>query len=227
MAMYCNIDINSTVTPFLNSLSENENFSQEMLYPFVDMYKDTPVTDILFCIFSQYSATDTEFWSTYADKYLQTVDNGEVVDYKDFYKGIYKINKEYGTDPYDVWIKRCKEIGKKAWLSVRMNDCHVQSWLKSEFFYKAKENGWLLGKKYGYFGECLNYKISEVRTMMLDYIKEQINRYDADGIELDFMREIYCFDYIDDNLNECIEIMNDFIRKIKSIVKSDRSHVVL
>ncbi len=220
MSMYCNIDINSTCTPFLNNLSEKEGFSKEMLYPFVDMYKDTAVTDVLFCIFSQYSATDTELWFTYADKYLQTVDNGEEVDYKEYYKGIYKINKEYGTDPYDVWIKRCKKIGKKPWLSVRMNDCHVQSWLKSEFFYKAKENGWLLGKKYGYFGECLNYKISEVRKMMLDYIDEQINRYDADGIELDFMREIYCFDYIDDNLNECIEIMNDFIRKIKSIVSN-------
>ncbi len=218
MAMYCNIDINSTCTPFLNNLAEKASFSKEMLYPFVDMYKDTPVTDVLFCIFSQYSATDSKVWSTYADKYLQTVDNGENVDYKDYYKGIYKINKEYGTDPYVVWIKRCKEIGKKAWLSVRMNDCHINSFLKSEFFYKAKENGWLLGKKYGYFGECFNYKIDEVRKMMLDYINEQIDRYDADGIELDFMREIYCFDYMNENIAECIGIMNDFIRKVKSIV---------
>ncbi|MBR5157128.1 MAG: hypothetical protein IKW59_05105 [Clostridia bacterium] len=218
MTMYCNIDINSTVTPFLNGLSEKESFSKEMLYPFIDMYKDTPVTDVLLCIFAQYSATDTKYWSTYADKYLQTVDNGETVDYKEYYRGIYKLNKEYGTDPYDVWIKRCKEIGKNAWISVRMNDCHVQSWLKSEFFYKAKENGWLLGKKYGYFGECLNYKIGEIRKMMLDYIKEQIERYDVDGIELDFMREMYCFDYIDDNMDECIKIMNDFIRDVKSIV---------
>ena len=29
---------------------------------------------------------------------------------------------------------------------------------------------------------------------MLDYIKEQLRRYDPDGLELDFQREITCFD---------------------------------
>jgi len=37
-------------------------------------------------------------------------------------------------------------------------------------------------------------------------------------LELDFMREMYCFDYLNDNREECISIMNGFISDTKDIV---------
>ena len=49
--MYSNIDINSVCTPFLNKIAYESDFNKEKLYPLVDMYNDTFVTDILFCIF--------------------------------------------------------------------------------------------------------------------------------------------------------------------------------
>lgn len=218
MKMYSNIDINSVCTPFFNSVAESESFSEELLYPLVDMYRDTFVTDILFCIFGQYSAVDSSVWTTYADKYLQTEAEGKPVDYKEKYHGIYKINKEYGVDPYAVWFRRCWDIGIHPWISLRMNDCHHNDFLKSEFYYEAKKNGWMIGEDYGYFAECFDYSVEIVREKMLSYLKEQLLRYDVFGVELDFMRDIYCFDYLHADMTQCVGMMNDFMREAKKIV---------
>ena len=217
--MYCNIDIDSVCTPYLNAVSEKECFDKKMLYPLIDMYKGTFVTDILFCIFCQYSASDSAHFTTYERKYLQKELNGEKVDYTEEFRGIYTLNKKYNTDPYKVWIERCRELGINPWISIRMNDCHKQSFIKSDFYHEALKKGWLLGEKYGYFWDCLNYKYDIVREKMLGYIEEQINKYDVYGIELDFMHDIFCFAYLDDDNEECIDIMNNFMRKAHAIIK--------
>lgn len=225
--IYMNIDINSCTTPYLNKVSKEENIFEATLYSYMDQYANSGITDILIDIFCQYSATDSEIWTTYADKYLQKTENGIEVDYTDKYKGIYKFNKVCGIDPHKVWFKRCWELGINPWISVRMNDCHCPEeeacFLRSDFFYEAREKGWMVGEKYGYFRYCYDYAREEVRQKMLDYIEEQINRYDVYGIELDFQREIVCFDYL--NNKNCAEIMNDFMRKAVKIIKNaEKTH---
>lgn len=216
--MYCNIDVDTVCQPYFDKVLQQADFDKQLLYPFVDAYKDTCVTDILFNTFTQYSATDSLVWTTYADKYLQKELDGKPVDYSKRYEGIYTINKKYNTDPYKIWIDRCKQLGINPWISLRMNDCHKDAELKSVFYYEAVKNNWVIGDKYGYFWECFDYKYEIVREMMLLYIEEQINIYNVYGIELDFMRDIYCFDYIDDNNDECVAIMNDFFRDVKKII---------
>lgn len=216
--MYSNIDVDSILQSFLNSAADVETFSEELLYPIVDLSRDTAVTDVLLAIFGQYSATDSQVFTDYADKFAEQEYDGEVVDFSERYRGIYKLNKEYGVDPFRVWIRRCREIGIRPWITIRMNDCHPDACLKSRFQLLARENGWLLGEKYGYFGNCLNYNVPEVRETMLRYIEEQLLRYDVHGIELDFMREIYCFRYLDEDMGVCTEIMNGFVRRVKAIL---------
>lgn len=217
---YSNIDINSAVTPFLNRAAGEKSPCRETLYPFVDVYRDTQVTDVLFDIFCQYSNTDSRIFSDYAYKYAQKTENGQPVDYHDFYTGLYAFNKEYGIDPYAVWFDRCRQNGIRPWISIRMNDCHCPddetSFLRSDFFYKARANGWCVGEKYGYYRWCFDYSVPEVRDMMLAYIAEQTERYDVDGLELDFSREIICFDYPD--CPDRVEIMNGFMREVKKTV---------
>lgn len=219
MAVYSNIDINSVCTPIFNQAADAKEFSEELLYPIVDLYRDTFVTDVLFCIFCQYSAVDSEIWTDYEDKYLQTEAEGKKVNYREQYRGIYKINQEYGVDPYAVWIRRCWELGKNPWISLRMNDCHQKDFLKSEFYYEAKKNGWMIGADYGYFSDCFDYQIDLVREKMLSYLKEQLMKYDVFGVELDFMREMYCFDYLHADMKQCVAVMNDFMRETKKITQ--------
>ena len=77
----------------------------------------------------------------------------------------------------------------------------------------------MIDDEYGEFHYCLDYKAPEVRQLMLDYTREQLLRYDVDGIELDFMRELYCFDYLHEDTDEIVGIMNDYMRETADIVK--------
>jgi len=223
---YTNIDINSVVTPFLAEAAEDVKAGKadavSVLYPFVDVYAGTQITDVLFDIFCQFSNTDSTVWSDYGYKYGQTVENGISVDYRDRFEGIYTFNKGFGTDPYSVWFDRCRQRGLHPWISIRMNDCHCPDetacFLRSDFFYEARAKGYMVGDDYGYYRYCFDYAKAEVRKRMLAYISEQLTRYDVDGIELDFSREYICFDYV--NNRDAINIMNGFMREAKRLVEN-------
>jgi len=214
-----NIDINSVNTPFLNEAAEKEPFTEESMYPFVDQYGDTQIKALAFDVFCQYSATPSKIWTDSIALHDRRTENGVEVHYDRYeYKGIYQWYA-HGIDPYDVWFRRCRQRGMEAWLSVRMNDCHCPDetacFLRSDFFYEAREKGWMVGDAYGYYRYCFDYAVPEVRRRMLDYIAEQLDRYDVDGLEMDFMREIICFDY--QNCPDKVEIMNGFMREAARI----------
>ena len=225
--LFLNIDINSVTTPFLNAVAEFDSPTAEDLYPFMDIYLNTQITDVLINNFCQFSLTPSKVFSSSSDIYLRTVENGVPCDHKEKHKGIHKLLTEYGLDAYGIWVDRCNQTGLKPWMTIRMNDCHcpddITCFLRSDFFYEARDNGWNIGKQYGYYRYCFDYAVPEVRQKMLDYIEEQLDRYDVGGLELDFMREPYCFDYI--NNKNCIPIMNDFIRNVKKIVtEAEKKH---
>ena len=216
-----NIDINSSITGFLNDVSKRENVTEPDLYPFVDCYRDSQVTDVLICGFCQFSQTPSLVFSDFAFKCGQKTENGVSVDYTNWFGGNTILHTKYGIDPYDVWFRRLKTLGIRPWLSVRMNDCHCPDeeacFLRSEFFYEAREKGWMVGPEYGYYRYCFNYAVPEVRAKMLAYLREQLTRYDVYGLELDFQREIICFDYLHDP--ECHKIMTAFLREVRALVK--------
>lgn len=222
--MYVNIDINSRCTPFFDTLLNKETVTRQDVTSFLDRYSKTNITDLFFCIFCQYSATKSNIFSDYAKKYEQKTENDFSVDYTEQHGSLYTLNKKYGLDPYKIWFEECMQRGINPWLSIRMNDCHHPnndfSFLRNDLFYEAKENGWMLGDQYpGGAKICLNYEIPKVRLMMLDYIEEQLNQYDVYGLELDFMREIHCFDYLNAKNEQYIELMNDFIRQVKKLTQ--------
>lgn len=220
-SFYSNIDINSTVTPFLNHAADNSDGRREALYPFVDIFGKTAVTDILLCVFCQYSAVPSEVFTDAVSRFHAVTENGRPVDYSEQYKGIAAWYEIYGIDPYRVWIDRLRETGRNAWLSVRMNDCHCPDdetcFLRSDFFYEARKKGWTVGDRYGYSRYCFDYAVPEVRSRMLRYIREQLFRYFPDGLELDFLREPVCFDYI--SRKDCAVLMTGFMREVRQAIK--------
>ena len=220
--LYMNIDINSYVCPFLNTVLEQENVYPEMLWPFVDVYRSTQVTDVLFDIFCQLSATPSSHIGTLGELCRWGAGNGIEDSFLDFHHCYQQIYDRWQIDPFQVWIDRCRENGQNPWISVRMNDCHPFALLEHEkidsFLKKAVQNGWTLGDDYGYYGKCYDYSVKEVRDLMLSYICEQLSRYDVYGIELDFMRECQCFRYLTADMKACTEIMNQFMRDVKQIV---------
>jgi|GEM_PF-380823 len=207
---------------FWNTLADNGAFDEDSMNAYVMQYADSGVADLLFNIFGQSSDTPTDVLTFRGSLYGQTLQNGESVDYSN-YRGLSEIYNVQKKDIFAVWINKCREVGIRPWISLRMNDCHdpdeTTSQLRGEIFYTAEENGWTIGEEYGYYRHCLNYAVPEIRQLMLDYTREQLLRYDVYGLELDFMREIYCFDYKNADTDEIVGIMNDYMRKTASIVK--------
>ncbi|MBE6542357.1 MAG: hypothetical protein E7672_07920 [Ruminococcaceae bacterium] len=199
---------------------ENGEFNEECLYSFVDQYTGTQVKALMFSVFAQASETPSKVFSDFESLYNREIENGTRVNYKKIYYHIHKCLTEYGIDVHDVLFRRCHEKGIEPWLSVRMNDCNGPREntlsIRSDFFYEAKKKGWLIGilPRHGlHYHYAYNYAVPEVRQQMTAYIQEQLGRYDVDGIELDFTREIICFRYMECP-NKC-ELMTEFIRKIK------------
>lgn len=213
---------------FFNELAENGTFDDVDMNAYVDQYAGTGVTDIMFNIFCQSSDVPSGVMTFRGDLYGQTEQNGNPVDYGN-YVGLNEIYNVQKKDIFATWFDACRKNNINPWMSLRMNDCHdpekETSQLRGELFYTARENGWMIGEEYGYFRNCLNYAVPEVRRLMLDYTREQLLKYDVYGLELDFMREIYCFDYLHADNEEIVEIMNGYMRDTALIVKeAEKKH---
>ena len=207
---------------FWNRLAEEGAFDDDSLNEYVMQYADSGVTDVLFNIFCQSSDTPSEVMTFRGDLYGKTDQHGNPVDYGNYY-GLHEFYNVRRKDIFAVWFDKCRAVGLRPWITLRMNDCHdpdeAASQLRGELFYTAEENGWTIGEAYGYYRHCLNYAVPEIRKLMLDYTREQLLRYDVYGLELDFMREIYCFDYVNADTDEIAEIMNGYMRDTAAIIQ--------
>ncbi len=172
--------------------------TETVLREFIYQYKDTAVTDFVMNVNGTVSTFPSQILESFCDKYLSKEENGFAVDYSDTYaKYAYKLFEKDQLDMYSIWLETLREIGISPWISVRMNDCHDclenTSIRKSSQMEKHPEWWRTPYRTPDYFGKCLNYALPEVRQMMLDYISEVLERYDVDGLELDFMREMTLF----------------------------------
>ncbi len=99
-----------------------------------------------------------------------------------------------GVDYPARTIQRCRHHGISPWISLRMNDVHENNNLDHPFhsaFWRRPE---LFRQGHpGYFARALDYAHAEVRDHYRALIVETLERYDLDGLELDFMREPYLF----------------------------------
>jgi len=166
------------------------------LNAFIDQYAGTQLTHF----FMNPNAMRTSFRSKVWDNIWRSSDPAPGIASGRFPKAgsrwvlnTYRLDKQ-GIDPYAVWIARCRKHGISPWISMRMNDCHendnVKSYLHSELWVKHPEY-WRGGT--GYFARCFNFGIRAVYEYHMALVREYLERYDLDGLELDWMRECFCF----------------------------------
>ncbi len=197
---------------------------REEIQKFLLQYKGSQVTDFIFNLNASLSYTPSKILQTCFDKYLQKEENGVPVDYTDSYlETAYRIQIVQGIDLYGEWIRLCREIGIRPWLSFRLNDCHDNlqpaGLRSSDYFHEAQRKGLARVRHRppeDYYDRCLDFKKGEVQERLLAYIEEQVNRYDADGVELDWMREMFCF--VPGEEEQGREILNEFTRQVRRIL---------
>lgn len=100
-----------------------------------------------------------------------------------------------GFDCFKVWCEYGRSKGISVWISQRMNDVHNvdEPWniRTNRFWYERPDLRRSGGRKYpkgGWTIQAFDYAKPEVRDFQFGIFKELVDRYDADGFELDFMR---------------------------------------
>ena len=168
---------------------------------FILQYKDTQITDFFVCLGASGTWYDSQKTGNIMDTYRRWVaegktDENETNTVVSSVALVEKFYRDYGTSLQAVWIDTLREIGIHPWVSIRMNDIHEagaeESILHSDFFRKNRDKNRVSHREpAGYYDYALDYMFEEVRAHYLTVIEEALSRFDAYGIELDFMREIF------------------------------------
>ncbi len=133
-----------------------------------------------------------------------------------------------GVDYSARVAKRCRHHGISPWISLRMNDVHYNNnlehpfhsefWRKPELFRQGDP---------GYYARALDFAHPEVRDHYRALITETLERYDIDGLELDFLREPYLFSKGKEQQGR--QILTEWLRDIRTLVDAAakrRGHAV-
>ncbi|MEO6876492.1 MAG: hypothetical protein ABI222_16880 [Opitutaceae bacterium] len=134
------------------------------------------------------------------------------------------------TDAGVDWLaetsRACRQRGVAPWVSIRMNDLHGHRDFTGSFFnhplLKVRENRLSHSTYPGMSGDLtyrqgLNYELPAVRAMMLAQIREVVEDYDFDGLELDWWRQPLC---CEPNASaQTIAMMSDWFREVRSLTQ--------
>ena len=140
---------------------------------------------------------------------------------------------EAGLDPYKVWIDRCREKGISPWLTMRMNDIHSvdepDNFMHSSFW-RTHPECWRVpnGSAGPWSNRAMNYAHAAVWEHQMAFVRELLERYDPDGLELDWMR--FGYHLTPGREREEGAILTDFVREVRSLTtdwSEKRNHPVL
>jgi hypothetical protein len=102
-----------------------------------------------------------------------------------------------GIDVYARWIAAARRRGISPWLSMRMNDVHntddEASYIHGEYWRAHPELRRVSYRFAGLTDRAFDYGRAEVREHHMKLVRELAERYDFDGLELDWMRFGYHF----------------------------------
>jgi hypothetical protein len=123
-----------------------------------------------------------------------------------------------GKDPFRMLLERARERGIEFWASLRMNDTHYKDHVFNpfieQFYYDNLHN--LVGEPEGRKNTEFDYRKTVVREHYLALLGQTVERYDVDGLELDFTRN--CVFFPQDHPEECAPVMTQFVREVRGLL---------
>lgn len=142
------------------------------------------------------------------------------------FMNLYQDLLDAGVDWVAEAAKACRRRGISPWVTVRMNDFHGHKNIQGSYFnVPLLKNPAMQLKRSGYsptmhepgYREGLNFEKREVRDLMFAQIKELVEDYDFEGLELDWWRQPLCCE--PGATPETIAMMNDWFRKIRALTQ--------
>ena len=156
----------------------------------VDVHANAKVDILSLCFFARYStgmprSQTAQTWKPTPDLFPRPANNH-------LYNALQKLGNR---DRMQIVIDQCHSRGIQCIGNLRMNDRHRVTAYVKELYRRHPE--WRLKSPAGAFSERkggLNFKYRGVREHLLAFTAELLERYDVDGIELDYMRMCHMFE---------------------------------
>jgi hypothetical protein len=197
---------------------------------FVDQYANTHVRELLFspnCMRTNYTTkVGTPIWYGYQpdgpddQPLLHAVAPASRKFVRKWIHSAWQADRE-GLDVYTRWLNRARQKGMGAWLSMRMNDIHevdkLDSPLHSEFWRQHPEFRRTSYRFAGWADRAFDYAHPEVYNYHFAMFRELVERYDFDGIELDWMR--FGFHFRPGHEREGCAILTRFMSEARALLR--------
>ncbi len=205
-----------------------EAMTLEGLHQFIDQYAGTAVTHL----FLNPNAMRASFRSRTRDAIWDPVEGQEP---QELWPQNAKRLAESDLDPYTIWIQRCREKKISPWLSMRMNDVHSvdepNNFMHSTFW-RTHPEFWRVphGSASPWVNRAMDYSHAPVREHHLTFVHELLERYDPDGLELDWMRFGYHLTPGTEQQPEQKDILTQFVREVRASTErwsQQRGHQIL
>jgi hypothetical protein len=195
----------------------------------VGVFAGTPMNTLFWCMGNGHLFHhDTEVGDKYGED-METVNTASVWIRREHFKQLIR----EGHDIFQGMVEEGHKIGIEVFASFRMNDFHDSRYPDSLGPFKKEHPEYLLGDSVDVYEQyslgvntpkvslphkfsvrtCMNYAIPQVREFRMNVMRETVDKYDLDGVELDWSRAPWAFKPGEELRN--IEIMNEFTREIR------------
>jgi hypothetical protein len=150
-----------------------------------------------------YKRGDRSFFRAHADaSHIPEQQLDSWLDKMTAFHNLYLDLADAGVDWLRESSKACRQRGISPWVSVRMNDTHGVENPASHFNCELYRNPamQLSGRVPDPQAppnprwKALNYAKTEVRQFMMSHIREYLEDYDFEGMELDWLRDPHCLE---------------------------------
>ncbi|MBI3922240.1 MAG: hypothetical protein HY318_12545 [Armatimonadetes bacterium] len=135
--------------------------------------------------------------------------------------------EEAGVDWVAEMAKACRRRKVSPWLTFRMNDIHGSgnrqgSYMNCPLFRNLRYclSGESLNPRDGVsmYWQALNYEKEEVREYMFTPIRELVEEYDYEGLELDWWRNPFCCE--PNASQKTIDTITDWVAQIRALTEA-------
>ncbi len=203
-----------------------EGKAGEVIDNYVDVLAGAGVTVLLCNTNARRTNYRSDVWQSFWDGYdpagpddqpfLAPLRPEQRATYRKLIHNMYEVDRQ-GVDYPARVIARCRHRGVSPWISLRMNDVHNNDNLEHPFHSMLWRKPELFRKGHpGYFARGLDYAHAEVRDYYMALVRETLDRYDLDGLELDFMREPFLFSVGEEQAGAAI--LTGWIRQVRGLV---------